>query len=126
MKTFTTLAAFGVLALAFAAPVHAQQAAPMKDIMTADHSMRASKLIGMAVYNDSGEKIGSVIEVLVRNTAAEPLAILSVGDFVGGTAKLVAVPVSKVNLEGNQPMMKGATKAMLRDLPSYSGQFGSG
>lgn len=127
MKRSPLILAAAALGLALSAPLAmAQQAMPaMKDLMTQDHAMRTSKLVGMAVFNDTGEKIGSVIDILVRDTAAEPVAILSVGDYVGGS-KLVAVPLGKVNFSGAQPMMKGATKAMLSAMPSYAGMFGSG
>jgi sporulation protein YlmC with PRC-barrel domain len=117
MKKFTTLVALAALAATFAAPNFAYAAA--SDIVMADHTMRASKIIGATVYNDKGESIGSVIDVLVKNTATEPTAILSVGDYVGGGTKLVAVPLSHVNLDGAKPMMAGATKQMLASMPAY-------
>ena len=67
-------------------------AAPMKDIMTADHSMRASKLIGMAVYNDAGEKVGSVIEVLVKP-----------GDLIARDDNLLTLETGKVALDIPSP-----------------------
>lgn len=126
MKRTPMILAAAALGLALSAPIaYAQQAPAMKDLMTQDHAMRTSKLVGMAVVNDTGEKIGTVIDILVRDTAAEPVAILLVGDYVGGS-KLVAVPLGKVNFAGAQPMMKGATRAMLGAMPSYAGMFGSG
>jgi sporulation protein YlmC with PRC-barrel domain len=117
MKTFTKLVAVAALAATFADPSFAYAAA--SDIIMADHFMRASKIIGATVYNDKGESIGSVIDVLVKNTATEPTAILSVGDYVGGGTKLVAVPLSHVNLDGAKPMMAGATKQVLASMPAY-------
>ena len=118
MKKLTTLAAIATLAFAFAAPpVFAQSAAPAA--MMADHSLSTSKLIGDAVYNDQGDKIGSIIDILVKNNNAEPTAILSVGDYVGGGSKLVAVPLNQVNLAGAKAMMKGATRTHLVSMPSF-------
>ncbi len=123
MLKLLKLAAIGTLALGLAGPALAQSA--MKDtVMTKDQSMRTSKVIGMTVYNDAGDKIGSVLDVLVR-TGTEPQAIVNVGDYLGGS-KLVAIPLAKLNLEGAKPMMMGATKAMLMALPAYPGDFGSG
>lgn len=117
------LAAIGTLALGLAGPALAQSS--MKDtVMTKDQSMRTSKVIGMTVYNDAGDKIGAVLDVLIR-TGTEPQAIVNVGDYLGGS-KLVAIPLAKLNLEGAKPMMMGATKAMLMALPAYPGEFGSG
>ena len=60
-----------------------------------------------------------MIDVLVKNTATEPTAILSVGDYVGGGTKLIAVPLSHVNLDGAKAMMAGATKQMLASMPAF-------
>jgi hypothetical protein len=40
-------------------------------LVLADHSMSASKLIGMQVSDDKGASIGTVIDVLVKDAAAE-------------------------------------------------------
>ena len=117
MKKFTTLIAVAALAAMFAAPSFALS--PTNDIVMTDHSMRSSKLIGAMVYNDQGQRIGSVIDVLVKGASVEPTVILSVGDFVGGGAKLVALPLSHVNLDGAKPMMAGATKEMLASMPTF-------
>ncbi len=123
MLKLMKLAAIGTLALSFAGPALAQGA--MKDtVMMPDHSMRTSKVIGMTVYNDAGDKIGTVLDVLIR-AGTEPQAIVNVTDFVG-SKKLVALPLAKLNLDGAKPMMMGATKAMLMAAPSYAGDFGSG
>ena len=117
MKKFTTLIAMAALAAMFAAPSFALS--PTNDIVMTDHSMRSSKLIGATVYNDQGQSIGSVVDVLVKGASVEPTVILSVGDFVGGGAKLVALPLSHVNLDGAKPMMAGATKQMLASMPTF-------
>jgi sporulation protein YlmC with PRC-barrel domain len=117
MKKFTTLIAMAALAAMFAAPSFALS--PTNDIVMTDHSMRSSKLIGATVYNDLGQSIGSVVDVLVKGASVEPTVILSVGDFVGGGAKLVALPLSHVNLDGAKPMMAGATKQMLASMPTF-------
>jgi sporulation protein YlmC with PRC-barrel domain len=115
MKKFTTLVAAAALAAVFAAPI---AMAAGSDIVMADHNMRASKIIGAKVYNEQGEAIGSVVDVLVKDTATEPTAILSVGDYIGGGTKLVAVPLSHVNLTGAKAMMP-ASKQTLISMPVF-------
>lgn len=115
MKKFTTLVAATALAAVFAAPI---AMAAGSDIVMADHNMRASKIISAKVYNEQGEAIGSVVDVLVKDTAAEPTAILSVGDYIGGGTKLVAVPLSHVNLTGAKAMMP-ASKQTLISMPVF-------
>ncbi len=117
------IAAIGALVLGLGGPVLAQGG--MKDsVMTKDQSMRTSKMMGMPIYNEAGDKIGTVTEVLVR-TGTEPLAIVNIGDYVGGQ-KLVAIPLTKLSMSGEKPMMPGATKAMMMSWPAFPGDFGSG
>src|SRR4051794_28525471 len=120
MNKLSTIVTMAALACAFVQPTFAQPSAKATNaIVMSDHSMRTGKLIGATVYNDQGEGVGTIIDVLVKNTAAEPTAILSVGDFVGGGTKLVAVPLSQVNVDGAKPMMLGATKQMLASMPVF-------
>jgi hypothetical protein len=119
MKKLTTLVAMTALAMTLAGPVFTANAAATNGIVMTDHSMRTSMIIGATVYNDQGQSIGSVVDVLVKNAAAEPTAVLSVGDFIGGGTKLIAVPLSHVNLDGARPTMAGATKQLLASMPVY-------
>lgn len=116
MKRIATFVVIAALTAAVSAPLRAV-AAP-NDVIMPDHSMRVSKIIGAKVYNDKGENIGSVVDVLVKDSASEPTAVLSVGDYIGGGPKLVAVPLSHVNLTGAKPMMP-ATKQSLIGMPAF-------
>ena len=78
------------------------------------------------LYNDHGQKIGSIVDVLVRETASEPMAVLSVGDYVGNGAKLVAVPLNHITFKANRPMMAGATRQMLASMPAWASLGGAG
>lgn len=118
MNGFTRLATVLVLGLAAAAPLPSQ-AADLAHAMMKDHSMRTSMLIGAPVYNGEGQTIGSIVDILVKNQPAEPTAILSVGDFIGGGTKLVAVPLSHVKLEGSK-MNMAASKQELSKMPSFA------
>jgi sporulation protein YlmC with PRC-barrel domain len=53
---------------------------------------RASKLVGSNVYNQSGQTIGSVDDVLIGQDGKVSQAVVSVGGFLGIGGKLVAVP----------------------------------
>ncbi|HEY2619062.1 MAG TPA: PRC-barrel domain-containing protein [Acetobacteraceae bacterium] len=118
MKKLATFVAIAALAATIAAPNLAAAAEGAgNDIVLADHSMRTSRLIGAMVYNDQGQSIGSVMDVLVKNGAVEPTVVLSVN--AGGGAKMVAVPLSHLNLDGARPMMAGATEQMLASMPVY-------
>src|SRR5918911_5225939 len=120
MKTPTLFVTITALAFSAAAPALAQSASDPGGVMMPDQSMRTSKLIGAKVYNEQGDAIGTIIDILVKNQPSEPTAILSVGDYIGGGTKLVAVPLSHVNLNGGKMMMKGANKQAVASMPAYN------
>jgi sporulation protein YlmC with PRC-barrel domain len=107
-------------------PVFAQSMS-VSSIVTPDHSMRGSKLIGMDIFNQQGQKIGKIEDILVKGAAAEPVAILSVGAFTGSGDKMVAVPMSHIALKADKASMP-ATKAELAAMPGwqFNGLSGGG
>jgi sporulation protein YlmC with PRC-barrel domain len=120
MNKLTLLASTAALAMALTAPLgYAQSLTGSPILVLADHSMSAHKLIGMQVADDKGIALGTVVDVLVKDAAAEPLVILSVGEYVGGGSKLVAVPLSHVKIDGTKVMMPGATKQMMASMKLF-------
>lgn len=121
MKKLLTLVAGIGLALATAPLISPfAVAASISEVVTIDHSMRASKLIGMTVFNDQGTSVGKVEEILVTSGAMEPTAILSVGEFVGGGKKMVSVPLSHLHLAADKLAMPTATKEHLASMPAWA------
>ena len=57
---------------------------------------RASKVVGLNVYNDQNQSIGSINDLLMDKGGAVKAAVISVGGFLGVGAHLVAVPYDKV------------------------------
>jgi sporulation protein YlmC with PRC-barrel domain len=119
---FATAAAMAIFC-SLAAPGFAQTATGPAHV-SAEHGMRASKMVGMSVYNEQNQNIGSIVDIMIDNTTGVATAILSVGSFVGGGTKLVEVPLGHVKLEGSKAMMPGATKQALAAMPVYN--FGGG
>lgn len=128
MKKLTTLVAVATLAFAVAPPVMSQAFAQAKPGEVSAQNMRSSKLIGMTVYNDQGQNVGKVEDVVVKAGGLEPVLVLSVGDFVGGGAKLVGVPVSHVQVRADKVYMPTATKGHLTEMApwQWSGLNGGG
>ena len=130
MKKLTTVLTAAALALAFApsiiSPASAESKSP-SEIVAKDHSMRTSKLIGIEIYNDKGEDVGKLEDILVKGSASEPQVILSVGGFVGGGSKLVVVPLSHISLKDEKASME-ATKTQMAALPKwqFNGEGGGG
>jgi sporulation protein YlmC with PRC-barrel domain len=57
---------------------------------------RASKVVGLSVYNDSNEKLGSINDLLMDKGGNIKAVVLGVGGFLGMGEHLVAVPLDKV------------------------------
>jgi sporulation protein YlmC with PRC-barrel domain len=57
---------------------------------------RASKLVGVDVYNDANEKIGDINEVILDKSGKVANVILGVGGFLGMGEHYVAVAYDKL------------------------------
>ena len=64
---------------------------------------RASKVVGLNVYNDNNESIGSINDLLTDKSGNIKAAVISVGGFLGVGEHLVAVPFDKVKFV-NEPV----------------------
>ena len=57
---------------------------------------RTSKVVGLNVYNEKNEKIGSISDLLMDKSGTVKAAVIGVGGFLGMGEHLVAVPFDKV------------------------------
>ncbi len=57
---------------------------------------RSSKMVGLNVYNDSNEKLGSISDLLLDKNGNIHAAVIGVGGFLGVGERLVAVPFEKL------------------------------
>jgi sporulation protein YlmC with PRC-barrel domain len=57
---------------------------------------RASKMVGLSVYNDRNESVGSINDMLTDKSGNIKAVIIGVGGFLGVGEHLVAVPFDKV------------------------------
>lgn len=65
---------------------------------------RASKMVGLSVYNDSNESIGSINDMLTDKSGNIKAVVIGVGGFLGIGEHLVAVPLDKVKFV-NEPIV---------------------
>jgi sporulation protein YlmC with PRC-barrel domain len=82
----------------FAATASAQNTAPAgRDAsMHKEGQWRASKLVGVNVYNEANEKIGDINDVIVDKSGKVDLVVLGVGGFLGAGEHYVAVPMDRL------------------------------
>jgi sporulation protein YlmC with PRC-barrel domain len=57
---------------------------------------RASKLVGLTVYNDNNESLGSINDLLTEKNGNIKAVVIGVGGFLGVGEHLVAVPFDKI------------------------------
>lgn len=82
---------------------------------------RSTKLVGMDVYDNADKKIGSIDDLIITRDERVPVAVLSVGGFLGIGAKLVAVPFRDLRLVGDDKLtLPGATMESLKALPEFA------
>ena len=77
-----------------ASPAPATQSTSGSTSFTGD--WRASKVVGLNVYNEKNENVGSINDLLMDKSGSIKAAVISVGGFLGMGARLVAVPYDKV------------------------------
>src|ERR1700675_1356843 len=64
---------------------------------------RASKVVGLSVYNDNNESLGSINDLLMDKSGNIKAVVLGVGGFLGVGEHLVAVPFDKIKFV-NEPV----------------------
>lgn len=72
---------------------------------------RASKLVGLSVYNDGNESIGSINDLLTDKSGNIKAAVIGVGGFLGMGSRLVAVPFDKIKFVNEAVAYTGASNA---------------
>ena len=72
---------------------------------------RASKLVGLSVYNDNNESLGSINDLLMDKDGNIKGVVLGVGGFLGVGEHLVAVPFDKVKFVSEPVAYTGAAAA---------------
>ena len=76
---------------------------------------RASKMVGLSVYNDKNESVGSINDMLTDKTGNIKAVIIGVGGFLGVGEHLVAVPFDKVKFV-NEPVAYTPALQARRDV----------
>ena len=113
--TLATLALLG--ALYASGPVQAQVAG---GTTTVDTSVIESTtlamgwsvkrtLMGKTIYNDSGQKVGKVEDLIISPDKSVSYVIVGAGGFVGIGRHDVAIPVTQIDDKSGKLVMPGAT-----------------
>ena len=72
---------------------------------------RASKVVGLSVYNDNNESLGAINDLLMDKNGNIKAVVLGVGGFLGVGEHLVAVPFEKIKFINEPVAYTGAGSA---------------
>src|SRR6266542_1587968 len=72
---------------------------------------RASKMVGLSVYNDKNESVGSINDLLTDKNGKIVAVVIGVGGFLGVGEHLVAIPFEKVKFSTEPVVYSGAANA---------------
>lgn len=75
---------------------------------SASGEWRASKLVGLKIYNDANESVGSINDLLMDKNGDIKIAVIGVGGFLGMGEHLVAVPYDKLKFVNEAVAYTGA------------------
>lgn len=80
---------------------------------------RASKLLKQKVYNDKGERIGEIEDLVLASDGTLSAAVVEVGGFLGMGKHRVAIPVKQFTSMHPKVTLPGASKEALKGLPEF-------
>jgi len=72
---------------------------------------RASKVVGLNVYNEQNENVGSINDLLMDKSGSIKAAVISVCGFLGMGARLVALPYDKIKFSTEPVAYSSASNA---------------
>src|SRR5437762_11635712 len=108
----TALLASVALAQSPSTPSDTTKNAPtttMSDTSSSFHgNWRASKLVGLSVYNEKNESVGSINDMLTDKNGKIVAVVIGVGGFLGVGEHLVAIPFEKVKFS-TEPIVYTST-----------------
>ena len=125
MAVMICLAVAGMMGNAFAqkqAPVAGTTtiAVPADEMVTLTKGWSATEqIIGKDVYNDKGEKVGVVEDLIIAPDKAVSYAIVGAGGFLGMAKHNVAIRVNNFKLMDGKITLPGATKDAVKTMPAF-------
>jgi len=125
-------AMFATVAFAQTPTTNADRAATApaatSDSSTFQGDWRTSKVVGLNVYNDNNESIGSINDLLTDKSGNIKAAVISVGGFLGVGSHLVAVPFDKIKFVNESVASTGTAStspAGSKPAPTTTGAAGT-
>jgi sporulation protein YlmC with PRC-barrel domain len=129
MKSFLTVALLSTAVMGGAAFAQSAQpadrAAPAATAQSAEKMMlkdnwRASKLMGLNVYNEANEKLGDINELLVDKSGKIHAVVIGIGGFLGMGEHDIAVSMDKLKFV-EEPVRTSSTGNLTKTRETTTG-----
>ena len=76
-------------------------------------------ILGKTLYNDVGEKVGKVEDLIVSPEKNVSYLIIGAGGFIGVGRHDVAIPMTQIREQEGRIVLSGATKDAVKALPRF-------
>ncbi|AUT72210.1 MULTISPECIES: PRC-barrel domain-containing protein [Paraburkholderia] len=76
-------------------------------------------LLGKPIYNEQGQKVGVLHDIIIAPDNAASFAIVAAHQFLGVSQHDVAVPFSQIDFTGGKLVWAGATKDAVKAIPAF-------
>ncbi|MEO6278209.1 PRC-barrel domain-containing protein, partial [Roseateles sp.] len=77
-------------------------------------------LMGKTIYNEAGQKVGKVEDLIISPDRNVSYVIVGAGGFIGIGRHDVAIPVTQIQDKAGKLVMAGATKEMIKGMPAFT------
>ncbi|WP_245272910.1 PRC-barrel domain-containing protein [Microvirga lotononidis] len=78
-----------------------------------------NQILGREIYNDNGERVGHVTDLIVAPDKVATYAIVGTGGLLDLGEHLTAVPVSQFTLKDGEIVLPNATRQSLEAMPRF-------
>jgi sporulation protein YlmC with PRC-barrel domain len=77
-------------------------------------------LLGKTIYNDAGQKVGKIEDLIISPDRNVSYVIVGAGGFIGIGRHDVAIPVTQIQSQEGKLVMPGASKDMIKSMPEFT------
>lgn len=77
-------------------------------------------ILGKTIYNEAGDRIGKVIDLIISPDRNVSYVIVGAGGFIGFGRHDVAIPVKQIQDNRGKLLMAGATKGTIQSMPAFN------
>lgn len=123
---FAALTAVGALCIAGSATAQVAGGTTTVDTSVTESTKLAmgwsvkKTLLGKSIYNDAGEKVGKVEDLIISPDKNLTYVIVGAGGFIGIGRHDVAILVTQIQDKAGKLVMAGATKDMVKAMPKFT------